>query len=184
MFSRKQIYQPKILDLNAVLSAIWKTCSRGCSARHIALEIQLPAQLAVHRRRHRHGRADCDEPGRQRPRRHAQGGTLLIATSAAEISAALARQHPEARAGPVRLFDASGTPAAAWTTRYCSGFSNHFSPPRKWAREPGWDWPPFMALSNNIRAGLKSKANIGAGTTFKVFLPAPAKPGEAPAANR
>ena len=159
MFSRKQVYRTKILDLNAVLHNLESMLPRMLG-EHIALEIrcgpdlpriaadvamieQIVMNLAVNAR-------DAMP----------KGGKLLIETSAVEITADYVQLHPEAHAGRFVCLTVTDT-GCGMERSVCSGFLNHFLPPRKWAREPAWDWPPFMASSNNITAGSRSRARSG-----------------------
>ena len=70
MFSRKNIMQPRSLDLRETVGNMTKLLGR-LLGETIALKFQSPAGIAVRSRRLRHDRTGGDESRRQRPRRHA-----------------------------------------------------------------------------------------------------------------
>ncbi len=72
-FSRRQIIEPTLLDMNDVVNGL-----RSLLGRLINEDVQISTALSatpmLHHRRPRAGRADHRQPGGQCPRRHAQGG--------------------------------------------------------------------------------------------------------------
>ena len=70
MFSRKNIMQPKPLDLRETVGNMTKT-ARPAARRNHRAQIPIPAGIAVRSRRPRHDRTGGVESCRQCPRRHA-----------------------------------------------------------------------------------------------------------------
>ena len=50
-------------------------------------------------------------------------------------------------------------------------FLSRFLPPRRWAREPAWAWPRFMASSSSIRGGLKLNPSRVSARCSRSFCP-------------
>ena len=78
-----------------------------------------------------------------------RGGQLLITTDTASFDAAYAHDPPRGERRRIRPPDGDATPAPASPRSICRASSSRSSPPRNWARAPGWAWPPSMASSNS-----------------------------------
>ena len=100
-----------------------------------------------------------------------RGGQLAvrIAIVDCERSSRATASRSARRAGS--FASAKPTPAAAFRRKISRASSSRFSPPRKSARAPASAWPPFMALSNSIRAGSKWKAPSAKARTFRIYIP-------------
>jgi signal transduction histidine kinase len=77
MFSRKNVMQPKHLDLREVVANLSKMLQR-LLGETVHAGFHAAAGIAVGGSGHRHGGTDHHESGRQRPRRHGTGGTLTL----------------------------------------------------------------------------------------------------------
>ena len=73
-FSRRQVLQPKVIDLNIALSKV-EPMLRRVIGEDIVMTVTGKATQRVRARRSRAGRAGRDEPGRQRARCDAEGRT-------------------------------------------------------------------------------------------------------------
>ena len=182
MFSRKNVMQPKPLDLREVVSNLSKMLKR-LLGETITLEFNPPPELPLVQADT--GMIEQVIMNLAVNARDAMpnGGTLTISTNPVEMNDAYVQTHPEARLGRVRL------PARErHRLRHGSGHawpasSSRSSPPRKSAKAPAWAWRRFMASSNSTRAGLKSAARSAKARTFNVFFPASERAGQSAAAG-
>ena len=143
-FSRKQVIQPQVVDLNEVVNNVSKMLGR-ILGEDISLEVAFSPSLPP-------VKADLGMIEQVSPlnlnavnSRDAmpRGGRLLISTSSVMIEEARAQQNPEAASGRcVRLRVSCGTPAVESRLRICPGFSSRFLRPRSWTAAPAWGWPP------------------------------------------
>ena len=105
-FSRKQRLQPKPLDLAVVVSNLAKLLKRALG-EPVELQLNLPSDLPLVKRRRGHDRADRDQSGGQCPRRHAPGRPAHRRRGAAGLRAddgALAHRRAAGRVcAPVRF---------------------------------------------------------------------------------
>ena len=86
-FSRKQVLQPKVLDLNDTIAGVQKMLTRVIG-EDIELVAKLSPDLTTGSRRSWAGRASADESCRQRPRRHAaKAARIIMQTSNIDIKA-------------------------------------------------------------------------------------------------
>ncbi len=131
-FSRQQILQPKVIELNAVVAGMERLL-----ARLIGEHIQLTTRLGS-----RAGRVVADQGQIEQVivnlavnARDAMpgGGRFVLETADVDLDQAYARAHEGARSG-------CRTTAPAWTRRPSRGCSSRSSPPRSSARAPGSGW--------------------------------------------
>ncbi len=150
-FSRRQVVQPKVLDLHTVIKNLEKMLMRVIG-EDVNLSVALPPSLGL----------ICMDPGQIEQvilnlainARDAmpKGGSLTIEADNVEFTGALSRRHASVQAGSLRPADGQLTPAAAWTSMRGPTFSSRSSPPRGLEREPGWACPACMASSNRQTA--------------------------------
>jgi two-component system cell cycle sensor histidine kinase/response regulator CckA len=177
MFSRKQIYQTKIMDLNAMLHNLEGMLPRMLG-EHIALQIhcspnlpciaadnamveQIVINLAVNAR-------DA------MPR----GGTLLIETSAADISAALARQNPEARAGRFVCLSVRDT-GCGMDRQLVQRIFEPFFTTKEMGKGTGLGLSTVYGIVKQHQGWIEVESDPGVGSVFKVHLPAVSGPASA-----
>ena len=75
-FSRKQIAQPTIIDLNDAISQFLKILRRTIG-EDVEVALRLDPRVRPHQNGRRAARPDPHEPGRQRARRHDEGRTVV-----------------------------------------------------------------------------------------------------------
>jgi PAS domain S-box-containing protein len=170
MFSRKQVYQTKILDLNAVLHNLEGILPRMLG-EHIALQMhcsphlppvaadsamveQIVINLAVNAR-------DA------MPR----GGTLLIETAAAEISAALARQNPYAHAGRFVCLSVRDT-GCGMDRQVMQRIFEPFFTTKEIGKGTGLGLATVYGIVKQHQGWIEVDSEPGVGSIFKVHLPA------------
>jgi len=178
-FSRQQVLQPKVLDLNAVVTDIGTMLRRLIGA-----DIELTSRLASHL-----GRVKADQSQIEQVivnlvvnARDAMpdGGKLLIETSNVDISENLARSLPFLRPGPHVLLTVADTGVGIDPET-----KQHIFEPFFTTKGPGRGTGLGLATVYGV---VKQSGGIvgidsepGRGATFKIFLPQAQETGVAPA---
>jgi two-component system cell cycle sensor histidine kinase/response regulator CckA len=169
MFSRKQVFQTKILDLNSVLRNLEYMLPRMLG-EHIALETcyhpdlppiaadtsmieQIVMNLIVNSR-------DAMP----------KGGKLLIETSAVEIIAAHVRQNPEAHAGGFVCLTVTDT-GCGMERKVLQRIFEPFFTTKEIGKGTGLGLATVYGIVKQHRGWVEVESEIGVGTTFKIFLP-------------
>jgi signal transduction histidine kinase/DNA-binding response OmpR family regulator len=183
MFSRKQVFQTKILDLNAVLRNLEYMLPQMLG-EHIALETryrpglpsiaadtsmieQIIMNLMVNSR-------DAMP----------KGGKLLIETSAVEIAENHVRQNPEARAGGFICLTVTDT-GCGMERKVLQRIFEPFFTTKEAGKGTGIGLATVYGIVKQHHGWVEVESEVGTGTTFKIFLPvahdaAPAAPAAAP----
>jgi len=168
-FSRRQLIQPKHLDMNKIVGNMTDMLGR-LLGEDIALQLNYCQSTAT-------VEADAgmmeqvpSQPGGQCPRRHAARRQLGIRIAVVELNEAHVQLHPEARVGTFVCISKSDT-GCGIRKKTSPASSSRSSPPRTSARAPVSVSRPFTALSNSIRAGFEVESQVGKGTTFRVYIP-------------
>jgi PAS domain S-box-containing protein len=177
LFSRKQVIQPKVLDLNAVLQNLANMLQR-LLGEDVALEFtyapslppieadtgmleQVVMNLAVNSR-------DAMP----------KGGKLGIGTTSVAIDGDYARQHLEARAGQficVTITD-SGCGMDRQTLERI--FEPFFST-KEVGKGTGLGLATVYGIVKQHRGWIEVSSQVGCGTTFKIYFPATARENDA-----
>ena len=159
LFSRREVMQPRLLDLNEAVTSMVRMLQRI-----IGEDIRL--QLVLHSKplwlRADPGMLDQVLMNLTVNARDAmpRGGQLLIQTAETQVEELRPGLPPEVGPGryaQLRVQDTGcGIPPRSWPI-----FSSRSSPPRNRAKAPGWGWLPSTGLSNSTAAGSKSTAPRG-----------------------
>jgi two-component system cell cycle sensor histidine kinase/response regulator CckA len=176
MFSRKQMMQLRVVDLNVVLGNMTKMLQR-LLGEHIAFESKfgehLPAieadigmieqvimNLSVNAR-------DAMP----------KGGQLLIATEVLEIGEAYVQQNPEARSGRFLVMSVTDTGCGMDRPTLARIFEPFFTT-KEVGKGTGLGLATVYGIVKQHQGWIKVTSEPGQGTTFKIYLPASTKPAE------
>jgi two-component system cell cycle sensor histidine kinase/response regulator CckA len=177
MFSRKQIMQPRHVDLNDVIQNITRMLQR-MMGEDIAVEVlespELPSllgdtgmieqvlmNLAVNARE-------------AMPR----GGKLMLATSVSTFTDNVTIENPEARAGRFICLSICDTGCGMDPITVNRIFEPFFTT-KEVGKGTGLGLAAVYGIVKQHQGWIEVDSTIGAGTTFKLFFPASAKPAEA-----
>jgi signal transduction histidine kinase/ActR/RegA family two-component response regulator/HAMP domain-containing protein len=178
MFSRKNVMQPKPLDLRAVVGNLTKLLQRVLGET-VTLEFNPPAELPLVQADT--GMIEQVLMNLAVNSRDAMpsGGTLTISTSLVEMSDAYVSTHPEARLGVfvcLRVSDTGCGMDSGTMTRIFEPFFTTKEP----GRGTGLGLATVYGIVKQHEGWIEVSSEVGQGTTFNVFLPATGEPVKAP----
>jgi signal transduction histidine kinase/CheY-like chemotaxis protein len=170
MFSRKQVLQPRTLDLNAVLRNLSNMLTR-LLGEDIAVETryaetlppieadtgmleQVIMNLAVNSR-------DAMP----------KGGQLLITTSTAECDQNYVHQHPDAQRGRAVCLTVTDTGCGMDRKTMTRIFEPFFST-KEVGKGTGLGLATVYGIVKQHQGWIEVKSELGVGTTFEIFIPA------------
>ena len=178
-FSRRQILQPKVLNLNAVVSGI-ETMMRRLVGEDVSLTTQLDPAL---------GFVTADAGQLEQVLMNLvvnardampDGGRLVIKTSNVEVDQAFAGQHPEARTGPHVLLSVSDTGKGMSEEDKARIFEPFFTT-KKEGEGTGLGLSTVYGIMKQSGGWVSVSSKANNGSTFQVYLPRiEGSPGEAP----
>jgi PAS domain S-box-containing protein len=178
MFSRKQVFQTKILDLNAVLRNLENMLPR-LLGEHIVLKTGYQPDLP-------HIAADTGmleqillNLGVNARDAMPKGGSLFIETSAGEVTAAGAWQHSEARAGRFVCLTVRDTGCGIEPKLLPRIFEPFFTT-KEAGKGTGLGLATVYGIVKQHHGWVEVESKVGTGTAFKIFLPAAAETAAAP----
>ena len=173
MFSRKQVIQTKLLDLNEVLHNLENMLSRmvgedvslemrydreiPCIEADIGMVEQIIMNLAVNSR-------DAMP----------KGGKLSVATRSVAVNEAYARQNTEARPGQFVCLSVTDTGCGIDPKALQKIFEPFFST-KEVGKGTGLGLATVYGIVKQHRGWIEVESEVGKGTTFKIFLPGTAQ---------
>ncbi|HUA38352.1 MAG TPA: response regulator [Candidatus Sulfopaludibacter sp.] len=169
MFSRKQVYRTKILDLNTVLHNLEYMLPRMLG-EHIALEVRCAPKLP---------RIAADIAMVEQivmnlvvNARDAmpKGGKLLIETSAVETDSLYVRLHPEAHLGRFNRLSVTDNGCGMERSVLQRIFEPFFTT-KEVGKGTGLGLATVYGIVKQHHGWIEVQSKVGLGTTFKVFFP-------------
>jgi PAS domain S-box-containing protein len=177
MFSRKQVIQTRVLDVNSVLQNMAKMLQR-LLGEDVALDADYNPELP-------HIEADAGMleqiimnlavnardamPG---------GGRLLIGTSCVELDAAYASRHTDARPGRFVCLTVCDSGVGMDQKTLERIFEPFFST-KEVGKGTGLGLATVYGIVNQHQGWIEVASTVGRGTTFKIYFPAVARPADA-----
>ncbi len=169
MFSRKQVMQPKVLELNAVLGNMGKMLHR-LLGEDIALELKcLPLPLAVEADAGMIEQIIMNLAVNSRDAMP-KGGQLLITTTLVEADEGYAQQHAEARLGSFVCLSVTDTGCGMDTETQGRIFEPFFTT-KEVGKGTGLGLATVYGIAKQHQGWIEVTSQVGLGTTFQVFLP-------------
>ncbi|HUA69382.1 MAG TPA: response regulator [Candidatus Saccharimonadales bacterium] len=169
-FSRKQIYRTKILDLNSVLHNLESLLPRMLGT-HITLEVNCAPQLP-------HIAADTALVEQiimnlaiNSRDAMPKGGRLTIETSAITLDAVSVRRHPEGRTGRFVCLTVADTGYGIEPALIRRIFEPFFTT-KEIGKGTGLGLATVYAIVKQHHGWIEVQSEVGAGATFKTYLPA------------
>jgi two-component system cell cycle sensor histidine kinase/response regulator CckA len=176
-FSRKQVLEPKVLDLNTIASSILGFLSRLLGED---IEIVLELQKGLGLVKADPGQIEQVITNLAVNARDAmpQGGKLILETQDVELDESYARVHPSVAAGPYVLLAASDT-GCGMTPETVSHIFEPFFTTKEAGKGTGLGLSTVFGIVKQSGGEISVYSVPGEGTTFKIYLPrVSAKTGE------
>jgi signal transduction histidine kinase/HAMP domain-containing protein/ActR/RegA family two-component response regulator len=170
MFSRKNVMQPRLLDLREVINNMTKMLKR-LLGETIALEFNPPKELPVV-----HGDAGMIEQVIMNLSVNARdampgGGNLSISVNPVEITDAYLQTHPEARPVQFVCLRVTDTGVGIEPTIINRIFEPFFTT-KEVGKGTGLGLATVYGIVKQHDGWIEVSSNVGNGSTFNVFLPA------------
>jgi signal transduction histidine kinase/CheY-like chemotaxis protein/GAF domain-containing protein len=181
MFSRKNVMQPKLLDLREVVSHMSKMLQR-LLGETITLEFLPPAEIPLV-----HGDTGMVEQVIMNLAVNArdampQGGTLTISTTPIQVVDQYVLSHPEARAGQFVCLRVTDTGSGIDQDTMARIFEPFFTT-KEVGKGTGLGLATVYGIVKQHNGWIDVVSEVGRGTTFSVFFAARTEPVEAKVAT-
>ncbi|TAJ07348.1 MAG: response regulator [Nitrospirae bacterium] len=167
-FSRRQVLQPKVLDLNEAVTAISPILQR-LMGEDIRLTLDLGRIGSI---KADPGQLDQVLMNLAANARDAmpQGGTLIIKTADIELDAGEANRHPGAQAGPHVMLAVSDT-GCGMDTETLRHIYEPFFTTKEQGKGTGLGLSTVYGIVKQSGGSIWAYSEPGLGTTFKIYLP-------------
>ena len=174
MFSRKQVMQPKSLDLKDVVANMSKMLQR-LIGETITLKCQSPEKLPSIR-----GDTGMMEQILMNLAVNARdamprGGQLTITTEAARVSEDYVQRHPDTRAGDFVLLQVGDTGTGMDAATMKRIFEPFFTT-KEAGKGTGLGLATVYGIVKQHAGWIDVRSEVGKGTTFQIFFPADNRP--------
>jgi PAS domain S-box-containing protein len=168
-FSRKQVLEPKVLDLNTIASSILGFLSRLLGED---IEIVLELQKGLGLVKADPGQIEQVITNLAVNARDAmpQGGKLILETQNVELDESYALAHPSVTAGPYVLFAASDM-GCGMTPETVSHIFEPFFTTKEAGKGTGLGLSTVFGIVKQSGGEINVYSVPGEGTTFKIYLP-------------
>ena len=173
-FSRKQIVQPRVLDVNAIVGNLHDMLRR-LIGEHIDLQCEMADGLPAVR---------ADESNIEQivvnlavNARDAMphGGRLVLRTTVAEIDAAQAARHPQARAGRFVCLSLADTGSGMDAATLSHIFEPFFTT-KEVGKGSGLGLATVYGIVAQLQGWIEVASEVNRGTEMKIFLPSCSTP--------
>ncbi len=168
-FARKQISEPKVLDLNAVVAGI-DNLLRRLIGEHITLRTACQAGLGAVRMDPTQVEQIVMNLAVNARDAMERGGTLTIETSNVELGTDYAATHPEVTPGEYVMVGVSDTGAGMDAATLARVFEPFFTT-KEHGRGSGLGLATCYGIAKQSGGSIWAYSEVGRGTTFKVYLP-------------
>jgi two-component system cell cycle sensor histidine kinase/response regulator CckA len=168
-FARKQITEPKVIDINALVQGIDKLLRR-LIGEHIALKTLCQAGLGSVRMDPTQVEQIVMNLAVNARDAMSAGGTLTIETSNVELGSDYAFTHPEVTAGEYVMIGVSDTGSGMDPETLLRIFEPFFTT-KEQGRGSGLGLATCYGIVKQAGGSIWAYSEVGLGTTFKVYLP-------------
>lgn len=169
-FSRQQVLEPTVLDLNALVSDMQKMLGR-LVRQDILVTANLSPRLSL-------VKVDASQIGQvimnlavNAADAMPQGGKLIIETQDVELGVEYARDHPEVTPGWYVLL-AMTDMGCGMTPEVRTRIFEPFFTTKGIGKGTGLGLPVVQGIVNQSRGSIDICSEVGKGTSFKIYLPA------------